>query len=293
MFIGICSSVLLTDGHPKCVFNQNICIQMNEQEYEQDFLSREKEKRNGKREEKEKHFQNIETKLNESFVRSSHNVRSKLLRWSEGDENGDLKNIFCCEASSSFSTSCNPASFFSSTSSPFSSSLSSSPFTSSSSLSLSSSSSSSSSSSTLSTRNKPNDNNNDINNHKNNVNNKMFDINTRKDNENIIIDVINNAALKEIKNENEEKLIIFDFDKIIIEKNKKFDIIIAADCLFFKDFHKDLIWLLSNSLKKNGFIFLLQPNRGNTMKLFLEKIKISLLFRIVYVKNDYNDEVRV
>ena len=49
----------------------------------------------------------------------------------------------------------------------------------------------------------------------------------------------------------------------------KFDTIIAADCLFFKEFHSDLIWILRNAIEPNGKIFLLQPRRGNTTDLFL------------------------
>ena len=56
----------------------------------------------------------------------------------------------------------------------------------------------------------------------------------------------------------------------ILERNKqytsnvdgKFDRIIAADCLFFRDFHIDLVWLLQTALAAGGIIFMLQPPRG-------------------------------
>ena len=56
----------------------------------------------------------------------------------------------------------------------------------------------------------------------------------------------------------------------ILEANKprtadaegKFDRIIAADCLFFRDFHADLVWLLQTALAADGVIFMLQPPRG-------------------------------
>ena len=44
----------------------------------------------------------------------------------------------------------------------------------------------------------------------------------------------------------------------------KFTRIIAADCLFFRDFHVDLVWLLKAALAPAGVIFLLQPRRGET-----------------------------
>jgi hypothetical protein len=41
------------------------------------------------------------------------------------------------------------------------------------------------------------------------------------------------------------------------EKNiTKFDIIIAADCLFFTDFHIDFIWILKHSLVPEGIVYM-------------------------------------
>lgn len=116
-----CESVMLTDGHPDCVLNQNVCIQMNQQ--------------NGN-------------------LCSAGNVCSKLLRWSENDTLGDWK-------------------------------------------------------------------------------------------------------------------------KITNGNNGTYDVIIASDCLFFKEFHKDLLWVLTNSLSyDNGScIYLLQPRRSGTMDLFLDIAK--------------------
>ena len=56
----------------------------------------------------------------------------------------------------------------------------------------------------------------------------------------------------------------------ILENNKhhskdadgKFERIVAADCLIFRDFHDDLVWLLQSALAPNGVIFMLQPARG-------------------------------
>lgn len=76
-----------------------------------------------------------------------------------------------------------------------------------------------------------------------------------------------------------------------IEQKKKFDIIIAADCLFFKDFHKDFLWILKESSVEKGYVFLLQPKRSNTLDLFINEIKLSLLFDLIYIKDDYNDEI--
>ena len=66
-----------------------------------------------------------------------------------------------------------------------------------------------------------------------------------------------------------------DWDNITKGGTRKFDVIIASDCLFFKDFHKDLLWVLNNSLSDNhdSIIYLLQPKRGGTMDMFLDMAK--------------------
>ena len=131
-----CESVMLTDGHPDCVLNQNVCIQMNKQ--------------NGN-------------------LSSSVNIYSNLLRWSENDTLGDWK-------------------------------------------------------------------------------------------------------------------------RITDDKIGTYDIIIASDCLFFKDFHKDLLWVLTNSLSydNNSCIYLLQPRRSGTMDLFLD---LANEYFDVTISNDYCEKV--
>ena len=74
-------------------------------------------------------------------------------------------------------------------------------------------------------------------------------------------------------------------------KRKKFSVIIAADCLFFEDFHDSLIWILKNILEKKGFCFLLQPKRGNSMENFMLKVKSNADILVVSVSENYNDEV--
>lgn len=59
-----------------------------------------------------------------------------------------------------------------------------------------------------------------------------------------------------------------------------FDVIVAADCLFFRDFHEDLLWVLDNSLSANGVIYLLQPSRDGSMELFLSKVSESGIYNI-------------
>jgi hypothetical protein len=48
-----------------------------------------------------------------------------------------------------------------------------------------------------------------------------------------------------------------------------FDRIIASDCMFFKDFHTDLLWILNSALSDEGVVYMLQPKRGDTMDRFL------------------------
>jgi predicted nicotinamide N-methyase len=76
-------------------------------------------------------------------------------------------------------------------------------------------------------------------------------------------------------------------------KDEKFDIVIAADCLFFKDFHDDFLYVLTHSLRPGGLCFLLQPRRGGTMDLFLEKIKCSPDFEVICITEDYSQQVKI
>jgi predicted nicotinamide N-methyase len=146
--------VVITDGHPDCVKNQNMCIQMNEQALEKRINKTENSPNN--------------TVFNNKYLRSTCSVSTSLLRWSVGDTHNDIKNL----------------------------------------------------------------------------------------------------------------------------RRNKFDIIIAADCLFFEDFHDDFIWILKNCLEKNGFCFLLQPKRGKSMDNFMLKIRAREDFLVVSASDDYDDKVR-
>lgn len=137
-----CEEVVLTDGHPDCVKNQRVCLQMTKQN------------------------------LSERLQSRIDHVRCAQLRWSEGDEHGDLAAIM--EGSTSSSS----------------------------------------------------------------------------------------AAL--------------------------FDVILVADCLFFKDCHDALLWTLRQALSQTGTAYLLQPPRSGTMDLFLEKARACFE---VYVHEEYCDKV--
>ncbi len=53
--------------------------------------------------------------------------------------------------------------------------------------------------------------------------------------------------------------------------SKKYDLIILADCLFFKDFHKELIATLLNLLKNSdSWIIMIVPERGDSLQKFLD-----------------------
>lgn len=76
-----------------------------------------------------------------------------------------------------------------------------------------------------------------------------------------------------------------------------FDTVIACDCLFFKDYHDDLIWVLHAALEGHDGIdthradrkaLLLQPRRSGTMELFIQKA--SRVFHIE-VLEEYDDQV--
>ncbi|KAL2333810.1 hypothetical protein Fmac_015023 [Flemingia macrophylla] len=70
-----------------------------------------------------------------------------------------------------------------------------------------------------------------------------------------------------------------------------FDIIIASDCTFFKDFHRDLARIVKRLLSKAGSseAILLSPKRGNSLDLFLELVKENGLH--FSVTENYDKEV--
>ena len=59
---------------------------------------------------------------------------------------------------------------------------------------------------------------------------------------------------------------------LALNNNRKFDVIIASDCLFFKDFHSELISTLRSAINgPSSPIYLLQPRRAGTMQLFVDR----------------------
>ena len=56
-----------------------------------------------------------------------------------------------------------------------------------------------------------------------------------------------------------------------LDSSFRFDVVIASDCLFFREFHADLVEVLRNVLAPSGVAYLLQPARDGTMHAFLEK----------------------
>ncbi|XP_057419706.1 calmodulin-lysine N-methyltransferase [Lotus japonicus] len=70
-----------------------------------------------------------------------------------------------------------------------------------------------------------------------------------------------------------------------------FDIIIASDCTFFKDFHKGLAQVVKHLLSKaaSSEAIFLSPNRGNSLDLFLEVAQeIGLHFSVT---ENYDNDV--
>ncbi|CAI9272281.1 unnamed protein product [Lactuca saligna] len=73
--------------------------------------------------------------------------------------------------------------------------------------------------------------------------------------------------------------------------SNSFDIIIASDCTFFKEFHKGLVQTIKCLLKKEGHseAIFLGPKRGNSLDEFLMEVKESgLQFTVNEI---YNSEV--
>ena len=70
-------------------------------------------------------------------------------------------------------------------------------------------------------------------------------------------------------------------DRLAYQKRfGQFDLVIAADCLFFDDVHTELIITISDLLKEEGRAILLAPYRGNTLNTFCELAKRLFTVRI-------------
>lgn len=67
-----------------------------------------------------------------------------------------------------------------------------------------------------------------------------------------------------------------------------FDVVLVADCLFFKDCHDALLWTIRQALSHTGTAYLLQPPRSGSMELFLRKARACF---DVYVHEEYCDKV--
>jgi SAM-dependent methyltransferase len=70
-----------------------------------------------------------------------------------------------------------------------------------------------------------------------------------------------------------------------------FDVVIASDCLFFRDFHDDLLQTLRRLLKPgSGVGVFLQPSRDGTMQRFIHRCQESGFFA-TELQDDYCPQV--
>ncbi|KAL4187952.1 hypothetical protein AMTRI_Chr09g21430 [Amborella trichopoda] len=60
-----------------------------------------------------------------------------------------------------------------------------------------------------------------------------------------------------------------------VDNSNDFDIIIASDCTFFKEFHSDLAFLVKSLLKQSDTseVIFFSPKRGNSLNMFLERVR--------------------
>ena len=69
-----------------------------------------------------------------------------------------------------------------------------------------------------------------------------------------------------------------------------FEVVIASDCLFFKDFHADLLHTLQQLLVPGGVGLFLQPARDNTLHKFVALCAESGAFATEIIE-DYSPQV--
>lgn len=74
--------------------------------------------------------------------------------------------------------------------------------------------------------------------------------------------------------------------------DRKYDIILMCDCLFFKNYHWDLAYTIKNMLKQNGICLSICPPRGKTKDMFLEiALEVGLKIRYLDDKLKFIDLV--
>ncbi|KAL4577713.1 hypothetical protein LXL04_013824 [Taraxacum kok-saghyz] len=100
-----------------------------------------------------------------------------------------------------------------------------------------------------------------------------------------------NANLRHFNNTKVKSMMLHWNHEELSDISNNFDIIVASDCTFFKEFHKGLVQTVKCLLKKQGpseAIFL-GPKRGNSLDEFLMEVKESgLQFTVNEI---YNNEV--
>jgi hypothetical protein len=96
---------------------------------------------------------------------------------------------------------------------------------------------------------------------------------------------LNRVEILQMRWNNEE-----DIENVTQKRRRVFNVILAADCLFFEDFHDHLISVLKLSLALDGVIFLMQPRRAGSMERFISKAGI---FFNIELYEDYCAEVNI
>lgn len=72
----------------------------------------------------------------------------------------------------------------------------------------------------------------------------------------------------------------------------RFDVLLAADCLFFRDFHQQLLQTLQLLMHESSVALLLQPQRGGTLDEFLSLCRRADSAVEATLCEDFNSEVR-
>ncbi|KAJ3682587.1 hypothetical protein LUZ60_015160 [Juncus effusus] len=87
------------------------------------------------------------------------------------------------------------------------------------------------------------------------------------------------------------KSVMIHWDQeISSELQNSFDIIVASDCTFFKEFHESLACIIKIMLRKseNSEAIFIGPKRGDSLEKFIERIKgIGLNYELIEKYDDY------
>jgi predicted nicotinamide N-methyase len=79
-----------------------------------------------------------------------------------------------------------------------------------------------------------------------------------------------NIQLNGLDKNAEGKVLLWDRNNTLSVSEFKYDYVIISDCIFFKNYHEDLIETIYNLISDDGICIIIAPPRGDSLEKFLD-----------------------